>query len=103
MPSHFASSSKTKCRTQRDFFPTACQDVNNDGFKDVILGESPQSASTAGAAYIVFGSESFSAIDLDVSALDGTNGFKIEGTDDGDYAGTAVAGVGVSRILKGYS
>lgn len=71
------------------------QDVNNDGFNDVILGESPDSTSTAGAAYVVFGSESFSALNLDVSALDGTNGFKIEGTDAGDFAGTAVCGAGV--------
>lgn len=35
-------------------------------------------------------------MELDVSALDGTNGFKIEGTDVGDYAGSAVAGAGVS-------
>ncbi|CAN0027680.1 unnamed protein product, partial [Ectocarpus sp. 8 AP-2014] len=69
-------------------------DVNNDGFNDVILGESPDSTSTAGAAYVVFGSESFSALNLDVSALDGTNGFKIEGTDAGDFAGTAVCGAG---------
>lgn len=44
----------------------------------------------------MFGSESFSAIEMDVSALDGTNGFKLAGTDAGDYAGTAVAGAGVS-------
>lgn len=81
-------------------FSSASQDVNNDGFKDIILGESPASSSTAGAAYVVFGSETFSATGLDVSALDGTNGFKIEGADAGDYAGTAVAGVGVSMVLK---
>lgn len=44
----------------------------------------------------MFGSESFSTVELDVSALDGTNGFKIEGNDVGDFAGTAVAGAGVS-------
>lgn len=70
--------------------------MNNDGFDDVILGESPEFSTTAGAAYVVFGSESFSAVELDVSALDGTNGFKIQGTDAGDFAGTAVAGAGVS-------
>ena len=72
------------------------QDVNNDGYDDVIIGESPELTTTAGAAYVVFGSESFSALELDVSALDGTNGFKIEGSDAGDYAGSAVAGAGVS-------
>lgn len=72
------------------------QDVNNDGFNDVILGESPEYSSTAGAAYVIFGSETFSFDDFDVSALDGTNGFKVEGADVGDYAGTSVAGAGVS-------
>lgn len=90
--------------TQLDLGPVAFsstfQDVNNDGFQDVILGESPASSSIAGAAYVVFGSEIFSAIELDISALDGTNGFKIEGTDAGDYAGTAVAGAGVSVIAQ---
>lgn len=70
--------------------------MNNDGFDDVILGESPELSTTAGAAYVVFGSESFSAAEVDVYALDGTNGFKIQGTDAGDYAGTSVAGAGVS-------
>ncbi|CAM9437191.1 unnamed protein product, partial [Sphacelaria rigidula] len=48
----------------------------------------------AGAAYVIFGSETFSFDDFDVSALDGTNGFKVEGADVGDYAGTSVAGAG---------
>lgn len=76
-----------------------CQDVNNDGFNDVVIGESPEYSSTAGAAYVVFGSATFADIDLDVSPLDGTNGFKIEGSDSGDYAGTSVAGAGVSVLL----
>lgn len=73
-----------------------CQDINNDGYDDVILGESPEFTTNPGAAYVIFGSESFSAISLDVSALDGSNGFKIQGTDAGDFAGTAVSGAGVS-------
>lgn len=72
------------------------QDVDNDGFADVIFGESPEFSSTAGAAYVIFGSETFSFLDIDVASLDGTNGFKIEGDDAGDFAGTSVAGAGVS-------
>ncbi|CAM9568036.1 unnamed protein product, partial [Hapterophycus canaliculatus] len=71
-----------------------CQDINNDGYNDVIVGESPEFTTTAGAAYVIFGAESFSTVSLDVSTLDGTNGFKIQGTDAGDFAGTAVAGAG---------
>lgn len=82
--------------TDKTFVCYPRQDVNNDGFNDVILGESPEFSSTAGAAYVVFGSESFSFVDIDVSTLDGTNGFKIDGTDVGDYAGTSVASAGVS-------
>ncbi len=83
-----------------DFQTLRAQDFNNDGFDDVIIGESPEFTTTAGAAYVVFGSESFSALELDVSALDGTNGFKIEGTDAGDYAGSAVAAAGVSGAIS---
>lgn len=72
------------------------QDVNNDGFNDIILGDPPADSSTTGAAYVVYGSESFSFSRLDVSDLDGTNGFKIEGTDEGENSGTSVAGAGVS-------
>lgn len=76
--------------------------MNNDGYTDVIIGESPEFTSTAGAAYVFFGSDDFSATSLDVSALDGTNGFKIEGTEAGDYAGTSVAGAGVSLFSFAY-
>ena len=74
------------------------QDVNNDGFKDIIIGESPEFSSTAGAAYVVFGSEAFYFTNLDVSELNGNNGFRIQGSDVGDYAGTSVAGAGVRSI-----
>ncbi|CAM9572147.1 unnamed protein product [Discosporangium mesarthrocarpum] len=69
-------------------------DINNDGYDDVIIGEAPSSTVSAGAAYVVFGAASFSLSELDVASLDGTNGFKIAGTDNGDFAGAAVSGVG---------
>lgn len=34
---------------------------------------------------------------MDVLNLDGTNGFKVEGRDAGDYAGTSVGAAGVSN------
>lgn len=69
--------------------------MDNDGFKDVVIGESPEFGATAGAAYVVFGFESLHYADLDVSKLDGVNGFRVEGSNAGDYAGTSVAGAGV--------
>src|SRR5262249_1992039 len=54
-------------------------DVNGDGFADVIVGVSysdPNSTTNAGAAYVVFGSSS-SAANFDLSAVNGTTGFKL--------------------------
>ena len=40
-----------------------------------------------GESYVVFGSDGRFAASLDLSALDGTNGFVIDGIDAGDYSG----------------
>jgi hypothetical protein len=70
-------------------------DVNGDGFDDVILG-APDNRGVfdrPGGAYVIFGrNESFPA-DLEVSALDGTNGFHLLGG-QGDHAGKSVSAAG---------
>ena len=71
-------------------------DINGDGIDDVIVGADSSSAYSfdAGSSYVVFGSSAgFSAI-LDVSSLDGANGFRIVGTDTGDVAGRSVSAAG---------
>jgi hypothetical protein len=58
-------------------------DVNGDGFDDLLVG-----ATAAGASYVVFGKASGFAANLNLSALDGTNGFRLSG------AGSSVSGAG---------
>ncbi|NBB14522.1 hypothetical protein GVN21_04005 [Caulobacter sp. SLTY] len=71
-------------------------DVNGDGFDDVIIGATQVdgNGSNAGAAFVVFGAADGFAADLDLAALDGTNGFRISGGAAGDYAGRSVASAG---------
>ena len=71
-------------------------DVNGDGFDDIIVG-SPSGAFALGHAYVVFGKASGFTADLDLSALNGTNGFKIDGviqTNFGDQTGRSVSAAG---------
>ena len=74
-------------------------DINGDGLDDIIVG-AYNADSGAGETYVVFGSElwttiwSFSHPDMDLSELDGGNGFLIEGVDAGDSSGKTVAGAG---------
>ena len=74
-------------------------DMNGDGFDDVILGAyyAPGEATSAGEAYVVFGrdggSSPFSSV-LNVSDLDGSNGFAIHGETDFDSTGFSVSAAG---------
>jgi FG-GAP-like repeat/FG-GAP repeat/RTX calcium-binding nonapeptide repeat (4 copies) len=72
-------------------------DVNDDGFDDLIIGASfadSNGVRDAGKAYVLFGMASgFSSI-FDVSTLDGTNGFIVNGTNEYDRAGGRVKGLG---------
>src|SRR5688572_19930428 len=56
-------------------------DVNGDGFDDVIVGTPGIGLLPygPGASYVVFGRASGFAANLDLSSLDGTNGFKLTG------------------------
>ena len=60
-------------------------DVNNDGFDDIIVG-----VANYNAAFVVFGGASLPP-SIDLSNLDGTNGFMVTG---GAFAGTSVARAG---------
>ena len=71
-------------------------DVNGDGYEDVIIGafrDAPNGVDS-GSAYVVFGQAGGFNASLQLSALNGTNGFKLNGVAAGDFAGRSVAGVG---------
>ena len=72
-------------------------DVNGDGIDDVIIGAfaaDPNGVNLAGASYVVFGRNTPFPASLDLSALDGTNGFRLAGATTNDYSGFAVSNAG---------
>jgi hypothetical protein len=72
-------------------------DVNGDGFDDLIIGTGgadPNGIPGAGQSYVVFGSNSGFAEGLNLSTLDGSNGFAINGIAAGDYSGNSVSSAG---------
>jgi len=68
-------------------------DINGDGFDDLIIGAfgaDPNGKSAAGKSYVVFGnSEAFPAV-LELSSLNGANGFVVNGVDGDDNSGISV-------------
>ena len=74
-------------------------DVNGDGYDDLIIGArgaGQDGKADAGETHVVYGGASAPGTDgvLDLSALDGTNGFTLTGIDPGDVSGTSVSSAG---------
>ena len=72
-------------------------DVNGDGIADLIVGAdgADPNGSAAGQSFVVFGSsEGAIGSVLELSSLDGSNGFVINGIAGSDFAGTSVSGAG---------
>jgi len=72
-------------------------DVNGDGFDDIIIAANTADSngiSSAGQIYVIFGKENDFPEIFDLSTLDGSNGYIINGIDANDRSGTSVAGLG---------
>ena len=75
-------------------------DVNGDGYADLIIGARSadggpdNSPDGAGESYVVFGNASGFGPEIELSSLNGDNGFVIAGTLADDEAGSAVSGLG---------
>ncbi|MCC1494328.1 FG-GAP-like repeat-containing protein [Cognatishimia sp. F0-27] len=72
-------------------------DMNGDGIDDLLIGAfgaDPDGENYAGESYVVFGSSSGFGASLNLSTLDGTNGFRIDGVAAGDQSGRSVSGGG---------
>jgi hypothetical protein len=71
-------------------------DVNADGIGDLIIGapEAGPNGEDSGESYVIFGRVGGFAGSLDLSALDGTDGFALRGIAEDDYSGQAVAAAG---------
>jgi hypothetical protein len=72
---------------------SAAGDINGDNIDDLIIG-APYSSAGAGASYVVFGSDQPWAGSLDLSGLDGSNGFVINGVNESDSLGISVSEAG---------
>jgi Ca2+-binding RTX toxin-like protein len=71
-------------------------DINSDGYGDIIVSAAradPYGNGSAGTAYIVFGKSLFRR-DIDLSLLDGTNGFRVHGARSSDYTGISASILG---------
>ncbi|MCX2764795.1 HYR domain-containing protein, partial [Aquimarina muelleri] len=72
-------------------------DINNDGFEDIGIGVNNadiNGLNLAGAAYIIFGTNTGFPASFDITTLNGTNGFAVEGVAGSTRMGNSVEGVG---------
>lgn len=71
-------------------------DVNGDGFDDLIIGahEAQYRAGDMGSSYVVFGKASGFAATVELSQLNGANGFQMKGTQINDFVGRSVSAAG---------
>jgi Ca2+-binding RTX toxin-like protein len=85
-------------------------DINGDGINDIIIGApnaSPNGKTSAGRIYVVFGKAGAFNSTIDLSTLNGNNGFIINGINTGDKTGEALAtvpdinGDGIDDLIMG--
>ena len=73
-------------------------DINADEVADLILGAfaaDPNGNVNAGESYVIFGGAGVGSTGaVELSSLDGSDGFVINGVDGGDYSGRSVSGAG---------
>ncbi len=79
------------------FAVSAAGDVNDDGLDDLIIGApgaDPNDTASAGSSYVVFGRATGFAAAINLSALDGSNGFRLDGVERYGSSGSAVSAAG---------
>ena len=71
-------------------------DVNGDGFADLVVGAHGAGANgfQSGSSYVVFGKSGGWTSTINLSSLDGTTGFRLDGVAAGDKSGFFVASAG---------
>lgn len=72
-------------------------DINGDGIDDLIIGArraDPSGNDRAGRTYVVFGRAGGLPHPFDLSSVDGTNGFKINGEGPNDFSARSVSAAG---------
>ena len=80
------------------FSVSGAGDINGDGVDDVIIGAveaHPNGVSNAGESYVLFGGSDVGSVGtVELSDLDGSDGFVINGIDAYDELGSSVSGIG---------
>jgi len=77
-------------------FPSGTGDINGDGIGDLIIGAfgADPNGAYSGSSYVVFGKTDAFASSMDLSALDGSTGFRLDGVAAYDFSGHSVSGAG---------
>jgi hypothetical protein len=80
---------------------SAAGDINGDGFGDVMVGApgARPDGFHSGSAYVVFGHASPFGASMDLSAVDGSNGFRLDGSGDYNFVGANVNGLETSTVM----
>lgn len=84
-------------KDQSGFFVSKAGDINGDGIADLIIGAregNPNNKEFAGRAYVVFCKEGDMGDNFNLSDLNGSNGFTINGIGTIDNAGWSVSDLG---------
>ncbi|MEQ9669801.1 integrin alpha [Coleofasciculus sp. G2-EDA-02] len=70
--------------------------INGDGIDDLIIGArfADNNGRNSGSSYVVFGSRDSFSSTLDLSQLDGSNGFRLDGTPTVVEFGSSVSSAG---------
>jgi Ca2+-binding RTX toxin-like protein len=79
------------------FSVSGAGDVNGDGIDDLIISAIAADFNgrfKIGQSYVVFGSKNSFSSSFELSSLNGSNGFILNGINSGDYSGNAVSGAG---------
>ena len=72
-------------------------DINGDGYSDILIGvpyPDPDGINHAGKAYVLFGKDGNFSANIDLSSLDGTNGFVMHGVHAYARLGYSVSSAG---------
>ena len=79
------------------FSVSSAGDVNGDGVDDILIGApfaDPNGNISAGESYVVFGRTTGFDASFELSSLDGSTGFVINGIDEDDFSGYSVSSAG---------